>query len=404
MSTDLTSTKHKDTIEASDGAESMSQAGQIANIYAERNVFANYAEKQADNTLRRQRADLGIFAAFLQSAGIEHAPDAAALLTKPDAWRGVTWGIVEAFRNWQIGEGYAVGTVNVRLATVRTYTRLATKAGVLTTTELALIRNVEGYNRKEAKRIDERRGQTRTGHKKAHSVSLTKVQADALKDQPDTPQGHRDALIMALLLDHGLRVGELAALQVTDVNLAERVLRFYRAKVDKEQTHRLTLNSIQALRAWISHGDCFPVGPLLRGSRKGGELTDAGMSERAITERVRVLGKAVGVTGLSAHDCRHYWATRAAQQGTDPFALQEAGGWSSLAMPRRYVEDAKIANEGVNSDGGRLDYEKRAQVFTCRIASCHASTIKALLPGRVLRFVGDGCGHSMMWNVLSIGA
>ena len=71
----------------------------------------------------------------------------------------------------------------------------------------------------------------------------------------------------------------------------------------------LTLNSIQALRAWISPGDCFPVGPLLRGSRKGGELTDAGVSERAIAERVRVLGESVGVTRLSAHDCRHYWAT-----------------------------------------------------------------------------------------------
>ena len=31
MSTDLTSTKRKDTIEASDGAERVSQAGQIAN-------------------------------------------------------------------------------------------------------------------------------------------------------------------------------------------------------------------------------------------------------------------------------------------------------------------------------------------------------------------------------------
>jgi hypothetical protein len=27
--------------------------------------------------------------------------------------------------------------------------------------------------------------------------------------------------------------------------------------------------------------------------------------------------------------------------------LQEAGGWSSLAMPRRYVEENEIANEGV---------------------------------------------------------
>jgi len=27
--------------------------------------------------------------------------------------------------------------------------------------------------------------------------------------------------------------------------------------------------------------------------------------------------------------------------------LQEAGGWSSLAMPRRYVEENEIANDGV---------------------------------------------------------
>jgi hypothetical protein len=33
--------------------------------------------------------------------------------------------------------------------------------------------------------------------------------------------------------------------------------------------------------------------------------------------------------------------------GTDLLALQEAGGWASLAMPRRYVERAKIANERV---------------------------------------------------------
>jgi integrase len=71
------------------------------------------------------------------------------------------------------------------------------------------------------------------------------------------------------------------------------------------------------------------------------------MSERAITGRVRFLGEKLGIVGLSAHDCRHFWATSAARHGTDPFALQEAGGWSSLAMPRRYVEENKIANDGV---------------------------------------------------------
>ncbi|MFZ2518386.1 MAG: tyrosine-type recombinase/integrase, partial [Anaerolineae bacterium] len=72
-----------------------------------------------------------------------------------------------------------------------------------------------------------------------------------------------------------------------------------------------------------------------------------GMTERAVTARVETLGAALGIEGLSAHDLRHFWATTAAANKTDPFSLQEAGGWSSLAMPRRYVEDAKIANEGV---------------------------------------------------------
>lgn len=89
------------------------------------------------------------------------------------------------------------------------------------------------------------------------------------------------------------------------------------------------------------------MGPILRGSRKGGELTEAGMSERAITARVRQLGKRLGIANLSAHDCRHYWATRATTMGTHPKALQQAGGWNSPAMVMRYVNESEIANDGV---------------------------------------------------------
>ena len=40
------------------------------------------------------------------------------------------------------------------------------------------------------------------------------------------------------------------------------------------------------------------------------------MTARALTARVHDLGAAVGLVGLSAHDLRHYWATRAARSGT----------------------------------------------------------------------------------------
>ena len=71
------------------------------------------------------------------------------------------------------------------------------------------------------------------------------------------------------------------------------------------------------------------------------------MSTRSITARVRALGERIGVDGLSAHDLRHYWATAAARNGTVLDRLMDAGGWASPSMPLRYIEAAKVANEGV---------------------------------------------------------
>ena len=198
--------------------------------------------------------------------------------------------------------------------------------------------------------MDSARTPTRKGAKKPQPVSLTPEQAAQLKAQPDTPQGRRDALLLCLLLDHGLRVGEVAGLAVRDFDLAAGELRFYRPKVDKIQTHKLTADTLAAARAYMVGAEDAPAqGPVLRASRKGGALlqSSAGMTAWALTARVRDLGAAVGLVGLSAHDLRHYWATRAARNGTPLDRLQDAGGWASPAMPLRYVENAKIANQGV---------------------------------------------------------
>ncbi|MEO8393946.1 MAG: tyrosine-type recombinase/integrase [Chloroflexota bacterium] len=97
------------------------------------------------------------------------------------------------------------------------------------------------------------------------------------------------------------------------------------------------------------------AGKLLRGREErqkgqeygGDALGKVGMSERAITGRVKYLGKQIGVAGLSAHDLRHSWATRTARNHTDLKSLKDAGGCNSLVMPDRYIESARIANEGV---------------------------------------------------------
>jgi integrase len=291
---------------------------------------------------------LDLFSDYLIEAAGE-APPGEALAHNPQAWAGVTWGLVEGFVRWLLLRGYAIGTVNIRLSTIKTYAKLAAKAGILDPRELALIQSVSGYGRKEAKRVDERREEreipTRIGDKKREPVVLGKREIEALRDQPDTPQGRRDAVLVGLMLALGLRVGEVAALTVASVDLKAGELTFYRPKVDIVQTH--DLKDLRGTLARYLERDALTVCPLLRASRKGGHLTHAGMSKRAITDRVRVLGEEIGVEGLSAHDLRHSWATWAARSGTPIDRLQDAGGWASPAMPLRYVEAAKVANDGV---------------------------------------------------------
>lgn len=344
MSTELATTSGMTAIEA---------AGHVANKYAAASAFTDYTERKSANTLDAQLGDLATFAEYLceATAGAE-CPTADQLQTEPGAWRGMTHGLVVGFVRWLLEHGYSIASLNRKLSTVRVYAKLAGDAKVIGQDETTLIRGVRGYGGKEGKEQNKKRteaGQaTRNGHKKAEHVSITPEQVTDLKTQPDTPQGHRDAVIMCLLLDHGLRVGELALLEVTAFDVKAATFTFYRPKVDKVQTHRMTPDTIRAMAVWLAT-DAPAMGPLLRGSRKGGHLTGAGMSERAITERVRDLGESIGVHGLSAHDCRHSWATRASKK-TDAFALRDAGGWNSLAMPSRYVEAATVANERVKLD------------------------------------------------------
>lgn len=329
--------------------------GEMANAYASQGTFEEYQKRIAQNTLRRQKDDLLLFAAYLAQAGMCSEEDIKAmghdLVNGAGAWHGVTYGLVEGFVRWMVLAGYAIGSVNVRLSTIKRYCSLATKAGTLSADDMGLIRLVQGYKHKEGVHVDEGRVVTRVGHKKAQVVALSKEQCVLLKNQPDTNQGRRDTLLMCLLLDHGLRCGEIAGLVVANCDLTAGMLTFYREKVDKIQTHELTRDTlIAAIKYFEVCGKHHkPQDKLLMGSRKSrqGNKLEGNMSTRAITARVNVLGESVGVQGLSAHDGRHEWVDRAIRGGTDLKTIQDAGGWSSIAMPARYAASAKIANKGV---------------------------------------------------------
>ena len=77
-------------------------------------------------------------------------------------------------------DGYAVGSVNNHLSTIKTYAKLATMAGIISTQEHAMIRMVSGYSHKEGQRVDEQREaadiETRRGDKKSDFMALSMYQ------------------------------------------------------------------------------------------------------------------------------------------------------------------------------------------------------------------------------------
>jgi len=324
--------------------------GQTANHAAAAGAFHDYRLALAVNTLRRHRAALELFGEYLGEKGLRlnHLHD------DPASWHGITWGLVDGFYKWLLLQGYSVGSANVNLSTVKTYARLAIKAGVVDPAESQLIETVHARSRRrDRQRIDDQRRRedipTRIGAKKAEPLLLTASQAAALKDQPDTPQGRRDRLLMCLLLDHGLRVGEVAALRAVDFDRETGTLAIYRPKVDKHQIHRLSPDTRRAAELYASSDfSTMRSAPvfLLTGSTKNGSLKGA-LSIRAIFNRVRLLGRQIGLAELSPHDCRHTWATLASRAHTPLERLMDAGGWASYAMPLRYIQSNDIANEGV---------------------------------------------------------
>jgi len=361
----------------------LGRAGQAANRAAADYIFADYRQRRASNTIRTQTAALLLWVQYLVAVGaadelvLEAEAWASASFDNkrqtalneyaetqqvplplvysahycqhvPVAWRGVTWGLVEGFVKWLLNRGYSLTTINNRLSAVKVYTRLAAKAGVIPHTDQALIREVRGYGSTEGKRVNKKRSKKRIGYKKEDAIVLTASQARLLKtNHPPTPQGIRDRLLFCLFLDLGLRASEVANLTVED--LAEpRYITVYRQKTDTVDKMAQSADLLAALtdyRRYMRNN-----GTLLRGSRKNGKLTDDIMSIRAISARVKLLGHDIlGIWELSPHDLRHTWATQAAKE-SNPFVLRDAGGWTNMQTPSRYVERAKIVNKGIQLD------------------------------------------------------
>lgn len=327
---------------------SLRDLARVANQAACKTLLYRYQQEKSQETLRRQSYDIEQFEKYLSEAG--HA--ISGMKDDLASWVGVSYGIVAGFQQWQLLQGYSIGSVNVRMATIRAYCDLANQAEYIPQDEITKIHGIKNIGRKAGRNVDEKRPVQRVGKKKAQTILLSESHVELIKkklhEASQTSQERaRDYLLFCLLVDHGLRCGEVADLQTKNLDLLTGMLVFYRRKVDKIQTHRLTASTLEAARQYFKIG--LPGEKLFDGYAyaKTGKAAADGITTRAINKIVARLGGMVGVEDLSPHDLRHYWATIATQKGTNVRDLQQAGGWNSPYMPLRYAEESEIANEGV---------------------------------------------------------
>jgi len=181
--------------------------------------------------------------------------------------------------------------------------------------------------------------------------ALAREQLRAVERETDRLGSSRDWAIMVLLLRTGLRIGELADLDVGDLRLTQRTgdLVVRHGKGDRRRVVPLSRSARGALRAWRTDRERHPSNPArdegpLWLSRRGQRL-----SMRSISKLVAGVMAAAGVQE-SAHGLRHTVATRLVREHRrDLVLVADILGHADVKTTRRYarseLEDRRAALE-----------------------------------------------------------
>ena len=158
----------------------------------------------------------------------------------------------------------------------------------------------------------------------------------------------RNKLIIALMLDSGLRRHEVVSLTLASAHLDERYLIVQEAKCDKQRIVPFGLSTEKLLQAYLDMTSFAPFRePLIIKVSSSGVVE--GISDNTLKQLFRKLKKRTGISRLKPHLLRHTFATRYLENGGNIYALQQILGHTSLEMVKRYLH---LANTRIRADFG----------------------------------------------------
>jgi site-specific recombinase XerD len=173
-------------------------------------------------------------------------------------------------------------------------------------------------------------------------IAIEEVEALVATCEAGKEIGCRDRATFLVLVDTGVRAGELCAMDLEDTDLNRATILVRCGKGGKPRTVYLGRKTRRALRAYLRlrHDRC----PALVATRSGERLTYSGL--RLLLGRRARRAKLVNKPTL--HDFRRAFALNMLRNGADIFALQRVMGHSDLQILRRYLaqsdQDSHLAH------------------------------------------------------------
>jgi integrase len=263
--------------------------------------------------------------AALQSTDLDLDSDARAVALVAQAWAAA-------------GDP-APATFNQRLAICSSFYQFVERCGLLATDN-------------PIRRIDRR---PTYAYASAEALDLSTLQARLGAIDRTSLPGQRDYAMLAIFLQTGRRLSEVAALRWGDVQQdgARVTLTFRRTKGGKLMRDALPKATCAALLAWLHarHGaslDGLPAATPLWVSLSRNGTAGQALSIRAIAT---ICAGRLGVSKV--HALRHTFARAMEQAGAKVSAIQSRLGHSSLATTGRYLAALRAAD---NEHGEALEH------------------------------------------------
>jgi integrase/recombinase XerC len=140
----------------------------------------------------------------------------------------------------------------------------------------------------------------------------------------------RDRAILETFYSAGLRIGEIVAINLEDLNLSEGLIKV-KGKGRKERIVPVGKKAVEAIKKYLATSQLTNTLPLFL-NKYGRRITT-----RSVHRIVDKYKKLSGLWDITPHSLRHSFATHLLEGGADLRSVQEMLGHASLSTTQRYT-------------------------------------------------------------------